>query len=179
MIRNILNTVLKNKFPFLLLIAVFTPFTYAYGTGKDTLSDVTGIAVIVDEISDTAREDGLKETDLKSVVEGKLQQANIEILEERKWFTVFGGAYLLIKVTASKSEGGGYYAVYLDVELYQTVVLFGKKLGRNITTAAATWSVGKLLSCPAKTIGKCVEGSLSELADMFIEDYKSVNTVPQ
>ena len=174
MIRNILNTVLKNKFPFLLLIAVFRPFTFAYGTGKDTLSDVTGIAVIVDDISDTAREDGLKEADLKSVVEGKLKQADTEVLEERKWFTVFGGAYLLIKVTES-----GYYAVYLDVELYQTVVLYGKKLGRNITTAAATWSVGKLLSCPANTIGKCVAGSLSELTDMFIEDYKSVNTVPQ
>lgn len=148
----------------------------AYGAGKDTLVDVTGVAVIVDELSASAREDGLKQDEIKALVEHKLDQANIMLLEDRKWFEVFGGSYLLIKVVASKSTGKDYYAVFLDVELYQTVVLFGKKLGQNITTAASTWSVGKLLSCTTDGLKICVLNNLSDLTDMFIEDYLSVNS---
>ncbi|MEQ9619561.1 MAG: hypothetical protein RIG61_10350 [Deltaproteobacteria bacterium] len=159
----------------LLIIIIFQSFS-AYGAGKDTLSDVTGVAVIVDELSASAVEDGLKKEDIKALVESKLDKANIMLLEERKWFEVFGGSYLLIKVIASKSASADYYAVFLDVELYQTVVLFGKKLGRNITTAAATWSVGKLLSCRTDGLKICVGTNLSELTDMFIEDYLSVNS---
>ena len=148
----------------------------AYGAGKDTLVDVTGVAVIVDDLSASAREDGLKEEDIKALVERKLDQANIMLLEDRKWFSVFGGSYLLIKVIASKSVDKDHYAVFLDVELYQTVVLFGKKLGQNITTTAATWSVGKLLSCRTDGLKICVDKNLSELTDMFVEDYLTVNS---
>lgn len=162
-----------------MLINVILLSAPAYGAGKETLVDVTGVAVIVDEVSESARKDGLKEEDIEALVEHKLDQANIMLLEDRKWFSVFGGAYLLVKVIASKSGTGDYYAVFLDLELYQTVVLFGKKLGQNITTAAATWSVGKLLSCRTETLKQCVDGNLSELADMFINDYKSVHSAQQ
>ncbi len=163
----------------LILVNLILLGTSAYGAGKETLADVTGVAVIVDEVSESARKDGLKEEDIEAFVEHKLDQANIMLLEDRKWFSVFGGAYLLVKVVASKSASEDYYAVFLDVELYQTVVLFGKKLGQNITTAAATWSVGKLLSCRTETLKKCVEANLTELTDMFINDYKSVNSARQ
>lgn len=174
-IHNIFISGLRTLcFLHLLIIIIFQSVS-AWGGGKDTLVDVTGVAVIVDELSASAREDGLKEEDIKALVERKLDKANIMLLEDRKWFSVFGGSYLLIKVIASKSASNDYYAVFLDVELYQTVVLFGKKLGQNITTAAATWSVGKLLSCRADGLKNCVDKNLSELTDMFIEDYLSVN----
>ncbi len=56
----------------LIMMCVMVPHIDAYRRGKDTLSDVTGIAVIVDEGTETAHGNGLKEADLKLLVERKL-----------------------------------------------------------------------------------------------------------
>lgn len=149
----------------------------AFAVGKETLVDITGVAVVVDEVSPVAREDGLSEAGIKTLVEDRLTRANIMVLEDREWFMVFGGSYLLIKIIASKAASGDRYAVYIDMELYQTVVLMGKRLGQNINTAAATWSIGKLLSCNSAAIKDCVEGTVSELTGLFIKDYIEVNTL--
>lgn len=144
--------------------------------GKETLVDISGVAVVVDEVSATARADGLLEPGVKALVVSRLEKANIPLLEDGEWYSTFGGAYLLVEIIASKYESGASYAVFIDLELHQTVVLFGKKLGRNITTAAPTWSTGKLLSCPADGLKTCVEASVGELTDMFIKDYIEVNS---
>ncbi len=136
---------------------------WAFAVGKETLVDITGVAVVVDEVPTSATEDGLDEAALKALVEDRLARANIAVLEDREWFSVFGGSYLLIKIIASKAVSGDRYAVYVDTELYQTVVLMGKRLGQNINTAAATWSAGKLLSCGSSDLKKCVGGVVSEL----------------
>lgn len=161
----------------ILFLCVLLPGVSALAAGKETLADISGVAVIVDEVSDSAREDGVKEGDIKGLIEQKLDKVNIKVLEDRKWFAVFGGAYLLVKIVASKAANGDHYAIYLDLELCQTVVLFGKKLGQNVTTAAPTWSVGKLLSCNTAELKECVEGNVSELADMFTKDYLEVNSL--
>jgi hypothetical protein len=148
----------------------------AFAVGKDTLVDISGVAVVVDEVSTTAREDGLDQAQVKALVEDMLTRAGITVLEDRKWFTVFGGSYILVKIIASKAVSGDRYAVYIDAELFQTVVITGKKLGKNITTAAATWSVGKLLSCESSALKECVGGTVSELTDMFIKDFLEVRT---
>ncbi|MCL4243551.1 MAG: hypothetical protein KJ002_00195 [Candidatus Dadabacteria bacterium] len=159
----------------ILLLVLASPEPGLAG-GKETLVDISGVAVIVDEVSATARADGLLESDIKALVISKLEKSGITLLEDREWYSVFGGAYLLVEVIASKSQSGDYYAVFIDLELHQTVVLFGKKLGQNITTAAPTWSTGKLLSCPAVEIKTCVETSVGELADMFVKDFLEVNS---
>lgn len=149
----------------------------AFAVGKETLTDITGVAVVVDEAPSAAREGGLREAALKALVEDKLTRANIAVLEHREWFSVFGGSYLRIKVIASKAVSGDRYAVYIDMDLYQTVVLLGKRLGQNINTAAATWSIGKLVSCGAAVIKDCVGSNVGELTDLFIRDYVEVNTL--
>jgi len=160
----------------LLFLSCVLPAHTAFAVGKDSLVDITGVAVVVDEVSSTAADDGVTAASVKTLVENMLARANIKVLEDREWFTVFGGSYLLVKIVASKSVGGDRYAVYVDTELYQTAVLYGKKFGKNITTAASTWSAGKLLSCEAAVLGECVGGTVSELTDMFIKDYVEVNT---
>ena len=159
---------------FLLLFSVFS--AAAFSADRDTLVDITGVAVIVEEISEDAEKDGLKPEYLKALVEQKLADSGIMVLEERKWFSVFGGAYLLIKFVGSKSVSEGYYISFTDIELHQTVVLFGKKLGENITTAASTWSAGKLYTCPALELKECVGGTVGQLTDLFIQDFKTVNS---
>lgn len=149
----------------------------AFAVGKETLTDITGVAVVVDEAPQAAREDGLREAALKALVEDKLTRANIQVIEDREWFSVFGGSYLRVKVIASKAVSGDRYAVYIDMDLYQTVVLLGKRLGQNINTAAATWSIGKLVSCGAAAIKDCVGSNVAELTDLFIKDYVEVNTL--
>ncbi len=149
----------------------------AFAVGKETLTDITGVAVVVDDAPQAAREDGLREAALKALVEDKLTRANIQVIEGRDWFSVFGGSYLRVKVIASKAVSGDRYAVYIDMDLYQTVVLLGKRLGQNINTAAATWSIGKLVSCGAAAIKDCVGSNVSELTDLFIKDYVEVNTL--
>lgn len=159
----------------LYVLSIIGPLS-ALSADRDTLVDITGVAVIIEEISEGAAKDGLKPEYLKTVVEEKLTDAGILVLEERKWFSVFGGAYILVKFIGSKSLSEEYYIAFMDVELYQTVVLFGKKLGENITTAAATWSTGKLFTCSATELKECVGGTVVQLTDLFIEDYKIVNS---
>ena len=149
----------------------------AFAVGKETLVDITGVAVVVDELPRTAREDGLSEAAIKALIEDRLTRSNIAVLEVSEWLTVFGGSYMLVKVIASKAASGDRYAVYVDVELYQAVVLMGKRLGQNLNTAAATWSIGKLLSCSSAEIKDCVGGAVAELTDLFIKDYVEVNTL--
>ncbi len=175
--QNILISILRISLPLLFFLTLLLAGESARAVGKETLVDITGVAVVVDEVAHAARVDGLKEAAIKALVEDKLTRANIAVLEDREWFTVFGGSYLLVKIIASKAVSGDRYAVYIDTELYQTVVLMGKRLGQNLNTAAATWSAGKLLSCPASAIKDCVEGTVSELTDMFIRDYIEVNTL--
>jgi hypothetical protein len=175
--QNILISVLRTALTLLLFLHVFLTGEAAFAVGKETLVDITGVAVVVDDVSSAARADGLKEADVKALAEDRLARANIMVLEDRKWTSVFGGSYLLIKIIASKAVSGDRYAVYVDMELYQTVVLMGKRLGQNINTAAATWSVGKLLSCSAAAVTDCVEGTVGELTDLFIKDYIEVNTL--
>ena len=163
----------------LLLISIFMAGPYSSAADRDTLVDVTGVAVIVEEISEDAEKDGLSAGYLKKLVEEKLTDAGVMVLEERKWFSVFGGAYLLVKFIGSKSSSEQYYIVFVDIELHQTVVLFGKKLGENITTAASTWSTGKLFSCRAPGLKECVGATVGQLTDIFIDDYKTVNTKQQ
>ncbi len=140
-----------------------------------TLRGVTGTAVILEEISDSASADGLSKEGLRQFVENRLRDADINVLEERKWFNVFGGSYLYIKVIASKSESENYYAVYIDIDLNRAIVIMGTKLGESISTTGSTWSVGKLFSCSPEVLNECVGKALGELVDLFIEDYKVVN----
>ena len=161
---------------FLAVLFINSGYFPAHSADRDTLVDITGVAVVVEEISDNAIKDGLEPEYLKALVEQKLADADIMVLEERKWFSVFGGAYLLIKFVGSKSQSGEYYISFTDLELHQTVVLFGKKLGENITTAASTWSAGKLYTCSAEKLKDCVGGAVAELTGLFIEDYKTVNS---
>lgn len=167
---------MRNALTLILFLNFILAAEAAFAVGKDTLVDISGVAVVVDEVSSTAREDGLDQAQVKALVEDMLTRAGITVLEDRKWFTVFGGSYLLVKIIASKAVSGDRYAVYIDAELFQTVVITGKKLGKNITTAAATWSVGKLLSCESSALKVCVGGTVSELTDMFIKDFLEVRT---
>jgi len=169
----------SSLFSALLLISIFMAGSYGLAADRDTLVDVSGVAVIVEEISEDAEKDGLSAGYLKKLVEEKLTDAGVMVLEERKWFSVFGGAYLLVKFIGSKSSSEQYYIVFVDIELHQTVVLFGKKLGENITTAASTWSTGKLFSCRAPGLKECVGATVGQLTDIFIDDYKTVNTKQQ
>ncbi len=158
----------------ILVISTPTDFSFVYADDKESLTDVTGVAVIVEEISPTVRKDGLKEKYIKEFTEDMLNRANIILYKEDKWFQKFGGAFLLIKIITGKFKTGDSYAVFIDVDLHQTVVLFGTKLGKNITTTASTWSAGVLLSCSVEDIKPCVAKSLGGLVQLFINDYEEV-----
>lgn len=147
-----------------------------HAADRDTLKGISGVAVVIEDIPDSALADGLSSEKLKAFVEQKLSGAGIAVLDERKWFSVFGGSYLLVEIIASKYTDGASYALFIDTELHQTVVLFGKKLGQNINTAASTWSAGKLISCRTEELLQCTARNLDGLINLFIEDYIVVNT---
>ena len=100
---NILISVLSRALSLLLFVNLLFTGEAAFAVGKETLVDITGVAVVVDEVSSAAREDGVREAGIKALVEDKLKRANIMVLEDRKWFSVFGGSYMLVKVITSKA----------------------------------------------------------------------------
>ena len=77
----------------ILLFLIVSPETSLAG-GKETLVDISGVAVMVNEVSATARADGLLESDLKALVISKLEKSGITLFEDREWYSVFGGASL-------------------------------------------------------------------------------------
>ncbi|HKQ32539.1 MAG TPA: hypothetical protein VJV40_04985, partial [Thermodesulfobacteriota bacterium] len=82
---------MKTILPLILFLSLILAAEAAFAVGKDTLVDISGVAVVVDEVSSTAREDGLDQVQVKALVEDMLTRAGITVLEDRKWFTVFGG----------------------------------------------------------------------------------------
>lgn len=156
-----------------LFLFVLVDYSSANAKSSDSLESISGTAILIKEIGNTAAKDGLTEDKLYNFLENKLDKANIRLLTMHQWTQVYGGSYLYLKVIASKSESKDFYAVFLDLECIRSVVLVGRKLGGNKTIPAAIWSVSKFLPCNTSKLEECVLKGLDDISDIFIKEYRS------
>jgi len=138
---------------------------------RETLTGLTGVHVVVEEMNPAAEKDGLTEFTLQMDVELKLRQAGIRVLTSGERLVAPGNPYLYLRVGTIKNEMG-LYAFDTDLELRQEV-----RLTRNpaITSLAATWSArGRIGSIGSRNLPS-VRDSVRDQVDEFLNAYLAAN----
>ena len=146
-----------------------------YASQRLTLKGISSVAVYIHQTSKEAIEDGFDEIEIKKFVEMKLNDSQIKVVKYKDWENMLGGSYIYIKIVPSKTFSGDNYAVFIDLELYQAVVLIKAIVEDNKVIDGNTWSVSKLMKCDKINLNSCIANSLIQLVDIFIEDFKSMN----
>jgi hypothetical protein len=165
------------KYSIFAIILLFNISTNIFASQKYTLKNVSTVAVFINQTSKELTADKLNISSLKEIVEERLQRSKIDTVEYKDWKNNIGGAYLYIKIIPSKTYSGDSYAVYIDVELYQAVVLIKSRVEENKIVHGNTWSVGKLMNCKSESINSCLSETIIQLIDIFIRDFKEVNNL--
>ena len=159
-------------FSFVLAVLSFTP-TLVAGDDRDSesLRDLDGVRVAVEDLPPAIESKGLSKELLRKVVESKLEQAGIRVMNAGE-FPV-GDPFLDVRVTTTK-ESARLIGCNVEVKFVQIVFL---RRNPSVTfNRAETWkAAGHLEIVPAARLAENVRQELSEQVDQFIAAYRSVN----
>jgi hypothetical protein len=136
-------------------------------TERVTLTGLTTISVVVEELSDVAKKSGLITAALEADVERRLKQAGISITSD-------ADAYLYVHVTVADPGPSLPMPYLIEVALMQEVTLpRGVKTRTPLQTA--TWWVNSLGLAGPDRLRASVTDKVGEFADNFVRAYRSVN----
>lgn len=158
---------------FIIILIYFNQTSLA--STQQSLKGISAVAIRIDALPAFARDDGLSEIAIKQSIENQLAENNIKVVAYKDWETMLGGSYLYVKIVPSKSYTGDRYLMYTEIELNQTVVLIKAELEQNKVIHGTTWSAGKLMNCETISLRTCLRESITQLVDIFIQEYKKVN----
>jgi hypothetical protein len=136
---------------------------------RETLRDLTGVEVVVEQIPADAERDGLSTSQLKKHVESQLGGAGIRVLTHEERRTQPGHAYLYVSVNTVKTRS--IYSYAIEISLNQTV-----RLTRHptIATFAPTWSAQVAGTTTAEHLD-IIREDVSDFVQAFINDYLAMN----
>lgn len=151
---------------FSLVKSVSIPFASDNVYTRLSLSDLSGIAMLVESISSEMKREGLTQSQITSDVESKLQEAGIQLLsrENGLWFP--GTPYLYVNVDVFKSKE---YIYSIQLEFHQDVFL---KRNPEIEVDASTWSKSYV---SATSNFKMIRDNIKDMVAIFINAFLSVN----
>jgi hypothetical protein len=152
-----------------MISAAHGQITDAIGTASLTGLKVFGLAV--GELSPETQKDGLKEEQIRSVVNLRLHAAGIGIIPDAGWVDSAASAEIYLEVDALK-YGGSQYAYSLRLSVNQKVSLPLKGGGESL---AATWSTSELGIVGAAKMPEKIGEEAGALVGRFIEAYRSAN----
>ena len=106
---------------------------------RESLRDLDGIHVVVEDLRADAQEDGLTTQAVEEEVRRRLREAGVRYVGAERWVVEEGSPYLYVNVNTVKSEAEGLYVFGIDIQLNQTV-----RMIRNPSVAipATTWTSG-------------------------------------
>ncbi len=144
--------------------------------GQDqSLQSLRGInkaAIVVESFNNALHDTGLKEDDIRSDAWFELQSAGIDILNQRASHDVSGSPYLYINIGAVKAKNEDMYAVSINVEFRQDVLLTRNTNEKYF--GAATWSRSSIgIFTKDKISG--VRKFTKEIVAGFVQDYLLAN----
>jgi len=138
-----------------------------------TLAGVKVVCLIVDETSSDLSAAGVSQESLRTGVERRLRNADIQLASQEQFANTPGMPFLHVVVTAlpvKLGEGNAPgYAAYVRVSLNQQVRL--ARTG-NLLTSAETWSLGKLVT--TETLAE-LWGAVFEQTLSFTKAYNEAN----
>jgi len=166
---------LIKMFSVMMMILLLSSGVMAQTIGKDSLKDLKGVHVIVDNLKSDIEKDGLSTSTIQADVEQKLRMAGIKVLTEEEWIKEPGGPYLYVGVSSYKRDTG-LYAFHIEVELSQDVILSRKQ---DVLCPAVTWAcIGLTGTVGAKKVNG-LRNKIKDRVDLFINDYFDVNPKEQ
>jgi len=137
---------------------------------RDTLCELKGVMVFIEDIDSDVEEHGLTRSLLKKEVESRLRQADIPVLTVEEAFNMPGKPYLYLNLTAHNT-GIDLYSYSVRIEFNQDVFLIREPA---IKTSATTWNANVVGIVGARNLLAVTE-DVAELANKFIHDYLAAN----
>ena len=134
---------------------------------RPSLTDLSGVAVLVESLTSEMTREGLSKQMIESDVTSKLQEAGIQVLSEENGLWVAGTPYLYVNVNAFKSNE---YVYYINLEFHQDAVL---KRNSEIKVDAVTWSKRYIGASPHLND---IRSHTKDMIGIFINAFLSLNS---
>ena len=157
----------------LLMVCVGGLFAQTILQRRVVLSGLKGMDVIVEDLNPAGKEIGLSKERIQTDVELKLRLAGIKVLSKEEWLDAKGRPYLYVRVTALKSTTLSLYSCFVEVSLYEQVVLVRDP--KIVTSASTCRSGGYIMSGGSDVVKESVRKTIKDLVDEFINDYLAAN----
>ena len=139
-------------------------------TERVSLTGLTTISVVVEELSAVAQKNGLSTATVETEVQRRLQQAGISVTSD-------ADAYLYVHVTVADAGSSLPLPYVIDVALMQEVTL-PRGLKTRTPLQSQTWWVNSLGLTGPDRLRTAVSDKVNEFVDQFIRAYRSVNPKP-
>ena len=138
-----------------------------------TLAGLTGVHVVVNELSDEAEREGLSRSSLQAELESRLRQAGLRVLTVTEALTSVGRPTLEVRVSVMTSgEAPQLYVYSVDLALRQHIRL---TRDRTIESYAVTWSENREVGVVRATRLSAVRDALRAKVNQFITAWQTVN----
>ncbi len=138
-----------------------------------TLTGLTGVHVVVDEVGPEAERLGLTRSALQAEVEQRLRQAGLRVFTPGDALASTGRPTLHLRVTLLTSQGASPVHVYsVDLTLRQHIRLIRD---RAIESFAITWSDTREVGAVEPGRTAMVRDAVRTKADQFIQAWQTVN----
>ena len=157
-----------------LLFIIFSTSTFAQTFTHDqrqTLRDLSRVLLVVEFAQASVEIDGLNRTELEIEIATRLRAGGVRLMNETTWSRTPGVPYLYVLINTVKSDLG-FYSYNAEVKLNQEVIMVRN---RELSNMSTTWETTSLGFIGVNRIGS-LRQEILELVDIFIEDYKSVNS---
>jgi hypothetical protein len=136
-------------------------------TERVSLTGLTTVSVVVEELSAVAQKSGLVGATLQADVERRLRQAGISVTSD-------ADAYLYVHVTVADPGPSLPLPYVVEVALMQEVTL-PRGLKTRTPLQTATWWVNSLGMSGPDRLRAGVSDKVGEFADNFVRAFRSVN----
>jgi hypothetical protein len=136
-------------------------------TERASLTGLTTVSVVVEELSDAAKKSGLATTMLQADVARRLRDAGISVTSD-------ADAYVYVHVTVADPGPSLPLPYIVEVSLMQEVTL-PRGVKTRTPLQSSTWWVNSLGMSTSDRLRGSVTSKVGEFADNFVRAYRSVN----
>jgi hypothetical protein len=137
---------------------------------RESLRGLEGVQLVIQDIEQDAKADGLSEDKIRTAVEGILRSSDIRILDDKDQDAPISTPWLYVQTATLKSPMGR-YACIVRLSLRQRVILAGA-LPQSMS--AVTWEsgiwLGNLGASNLRHIIEIVERKTKEFASDFLAE---------
>lgn len=138
-----------------------------------TLTGLTGVHLVVNEISVEAAQQELSRSSLETELASRLRQAGLRVLAADEALTSVGRPTIEVRVSLRKSsEALPFYVYSVDLALRQQIRL---ARDRRIDSFAITWSDNREVGVVGATRLSAVRDAVRAKVEQFITAWQTVN----